>query len=405
MGLSYRLVATALSAAALTCYGLGEPAANAAPDAATTARAPAQAPAGAREPVGGPLLAGTGMVAKPGPGVALPPVVPVDAWVVADANTGEVLAAKAPHVRLSPASTLKILTAYALLPRISPNNHYVGTRADENAQGTRVGIVSGQRYTMTNLWQGLLLASGNDAANALATIAGGVPATLRLMEDEARRLRAADTLATTPSGLDNDNGPGPYSSAYDLALITRAALQLPEFRAYVSTRTARFPGKGRGRSYQIDNQNHLLWQYEGAIGVKTGFTSKAKNTFVAAATRNGHTLIVTAMHGKHGIHKDTAKLLDWGFAAEGRVEPVGRLVGPLAPPAAPSSAGAEGQGSHADAGPAAAFGARGRHDGSRRSTSILLAAGFLGLLLVAGVGLRVRRRRREADTDPELARL
>ncbi len=367
------------------------------------ATGPAAAPAAAvpAEPVGGPLLGSTGLVVRLPPGLAAPPAVTAAAYVVADLDTGEVLAAKAPHLRLSPASTLKILTAYTLLPRLDPALTHVGTRADENVDGSRVGIVAGHTYRLPELWYGLLLASGNDAANALATMAGGVPRTLRLMQAEAARLQANDTLASTPSGLDSDTGPGPFSSAYDLALITRAAYQLPRFKAYVGTRMARFPGRGSKR-FEIYNQNDMLWRYRGATGVKTGFTSKARNTFVGAATRDGHSLVVTLLLSKHGVRDDAMKLLDWGFAARGRAEPVGKLVEPLAEaPPANSQPGAPGAatptpgaplGSGQDGStPAAAQ--RGRTGSSRlMETAMILAAGLAVLLFAGSTALRTRRR-------------
>jgi len=374
---SFRRLRVTLSAlAVLTCCGLVLPAA---PQAA------AEPMPGTAEPIGGPLLTGAGLVVHTGPGVGPPPVVPVTAYVVADLTTGEILAAKAPHLQLPPASTLKILTAHTLLPKVDPKAVHLGTRADEDVDGTRVGMIAGQRYRVPDLWRGLLLASGNDAANALATMAGGVPETLRLMQEEARRLQANDTVATTPSGLDSDTAPGPYSSAYDLALITRAAYGNRQFAAYVSTRTAKFPGKGTA-AYQIQNQNQLLWRYPGAIGVKTGFTRKARNTLVGAATRNGHTLVVTLLQGKHGIHRDAIKLLDWGFAADGKVEPVGQLVDPLPPGAA--SLATSGAGSVAGTGQHSLR--AGRHAASRT----LLAGTGLALLLGCVAGLRLRRRRR-----------
>jgi serine-type D-Ala-D-Ala carboxypeptidase (penicillin-binding protein 5/6) len=391
--LSHRFLAAVLAGASLLLVGtvtpgLAVPSPAPAPVGPASAGPAPVAPAAA-VPVGGPALTGGAVVVRSGRGVPAPPAVPVTSYVVADATTGEVLAAKAPHRRMRPASTLKTLTAVTLMPRLDPKATYVATREDENIEGTRVGLKAGQRYTVEQLWHGLLLSSGNDAANALANAAGGVPTTLRLMRDKARELQALDTLPSTTSGLDNDYGPGPFSSAYDLALIARAGMAQPEFRRYTSTRLFTFPAGG-GKNYQIANMNRLLGSYEGAIGVKNGYTSKARFTFVGAATRGQHTIVVTLMSGDRDIQAEARRLLDWGFKARAKVTPVGRLVDPLPPavpvdgasavPAAnpvpvagqPHSAGAPGQGG-------APIGA---------ATTATVA-----LLLVSGVTLWVRRRR------------
>ena len=125
------------------------------------------------------------------------------AWLVADAESGRVLAALNPHVGLPPASTIKLLTAIALLPEVDANATYVVTDADVTVEGSRVGLVAGQRYSRDDLIHGLLLASGNDAANALAQLAGGQSRAVSLMVKEAERLGAYDTTATTTHGLDD----------------------------------------------------------------------------------------------------------------------------------------------------------------------------------------------------------
>jgi D-alanyl-D-alanine carboxypeptidase (penicillin-binding protein 5/6) len=126
---------------------------------------------------------------------------------------------------------------------------------------------------------------------------------------------------------------GQTSSAYDLALIGRAAMRLPDFRGYVSTRTASIPG-GRSSAgkmlpgFKINNHNRLLYNYRGAIGIKNGYTIAAKQTFIAAATRSGKTYIVTEMASDNGSWRPTAALLDWAFAHGTGVTPIGRLVEP-----------------------------------------------------------------------------
>jgi D-alanyl-D-alanine carboxypeptidase (penicillin-binding protein 5/6) len=181
--------------------------------------------------------------------------------------------------------------------------------------GSKVGIVPGTSYTVDKLMTAMLVVSGYDAANALAEAAGGMKRTVRLMNTKARELQAYDTVARTPSGLD---APGETTSAYDLALIARAGLHNADFRRYVAT-------------FQIYTHNQLLTSYRGTIGVKNGYTVAAHATYVGAARRHGHTLIVTLVHAQPYFWNEARALLNWGFAAEGHVQPVGMLVDPVQP--------------------------------------------------------------------------
>ena len=283
--------------------------------------------AGAEEVLGGPLLAKKAPTVQLGPGAEPLPKVFAKTWVLADATTGAVLAAKGAHIQRAPASTLKSLTALTLLPILDPNQVYRPTRKVASIYGSRVGLIPGKPYTADELFYGLMLPSGNDAAIALAKMNGGVKNTVAQMNSLAASLQALNTNARNTSGLD---APGQVSSAYDLALIARAGLTREDFRKYSSTKSATFPAKGRGKTKTIYNQNRLLTGgYKGAIGVKTGFTTKAGRTFVAAAERNGTTLIVSLMGVKEQSADAAQKLLDWGFANSGKVTPIGTLVSPV----------------------------------------------------------------------------
>jgi len=281
-------------------------------------------------PVGGPQLARGGVIVNLTPGVPPPPAMPGASFLVANMDTGEILAARAPHAPHRPASTLKTLTALTLIPRLDADKKIMVRPEDVRVEGSRVGILAGTAYTTRTLLQGLLLASGNDAAYALARANESVAVTLREMNETAAELGAFDTVAKDPSGLDQ---PGETSSAYDLALIGRAAMKLPSFRSYVSTRTASVPG---GRSsegkmlpaFRINNHNRLLYNYDGAIGIKNGYTIAAQQTFVAAATRGGKTYIVTELASPNGSWRPTAALLDWAFAHGDALTPIGELVEP-----------------------------------------------------------------------------
>ncbi|MGQ0842548.1 MAG: D-alanyl-D-alanine carboxypeptidase family protein, partial [Sporichthyaceae bacterium] len=284
--------------------------------------------------IGGPRMTERGLVF--GPGATGIPGTTAASWVVADADTGAVLAAKNPHGKYRPASTLKTLLALTMAPRLDPNSTVVADKSDENQEGTRVGMISPQAYKVDDLWYGLLLRSGNDVANALARAGGGtVERGIRMMQAEARRLQALDTTVVNPSGLDAD---GQFASAYDLALWGRAALERRDLRHYVSQLRHQFPGnqtktatKQTAKPFWVYTENRLILQgFEGAIGVKTGYTTLAQNTLIAAAERNGRTIIATLMYTPFGqITKEAGALLNWGFNAVGVAQPVGELVEPV----------------------------------------------------------------------------
>jgi D-alanyl-D-alanine carboxypeptidase (penicillin-binding protein 5/6) len=292
-------------------------------------------------PVGGAALASPGIVV--GPGVPRPPDV-ADSFVVVDLGTGNVIAAKAAHVRKRPASTLKTLTALTVLPLLDKSTLYVARRADVRVDGTRVGMIEGTTYTVDDLLNAMLLTSANDATSGLVAMVGGNARAVALMTRVAHNLQADDTTVKDPSGLDT---PGQYSSAYDLALIGQAAMQRNDFRSYAIKSHAQFPGKppkvpGQPRpTIPIDNKNGLLMQgYPGMVGVKVGYTSKAGNTYIGEAVRGDRTILVTLMHTHGEAVKAERQLLDWAFANAAAAQPVGVLVQPLsahpAPTASPS---------------------------------------------------------------------
>ncbi|MEO7058616.1 MAG: hypothetical protein ABI083_02765 [Lapillicoccus sp.] len=287
--------------------------------------------------VGGPRLAGTGVIVHPTgspASVPAPPDVTDVSWVISDLDTGEVLAAKDPHALLLPASTLKTLLTLVTLPVLKPATVVRASDAAVGAIGTRVGLVAGAPYTVDQLFHGLLLVSGNDTAYALAEAYGGTAKTLAAMNAKAAALGAWDTVAKDPSGLDED---GQHSSAYDLSLLGRAVMQLPQFRRYAVTTNFTFPGgtdpSGKVHAaFQISNHNTLLENYPGTVGVKNGYTSGARHTFIGAVRRGGRTLLITEMGGVVvPSWQPTAALLDWAFAHAGALTPVGTLVAPGAP--------------------------------------------------------------------------
>ncbi|MHA3837625.1 D-alanyl-D-alanine carboxypeptidase family protein [Terrabacter sp. AAH1] len=295
--------------------------------------APTPFPHAAWEPdtvVGGSRLGDTGVVVDRPASVVAPPEVYDVSYVLADLDSGEILAAKSPHAWLRPASTLKTLTALTLLPVLNPRGVVVASEDAQSAAGTRVGILAGNRYPVTSLVDAMLMFSANDAVYALADAAGGYERTVELMNAKAAEIGAHDTLTVDPSGLDDG---GQRSSAYDLALIGRDAMRLPAFRTAITKRDTVFPG-GKDKhgkvwpAFHVYNINDLLTHYPGAIGIKPGRTDRAQHTFIGASTRGGRTLVVSQMGSVTGSWKPTAALLDWGFANADRVTPVGRLVEP-----------------------------------------------------------------------------
>jgi D-alanyl-D-alanine carboxypeptidase (penicillin-binding protein 5/6) len=339
-----RASARALAASVAALAILGVPTALGPLPAAWSA--PAAAAGVVADPVGGPELAATGTVWHVPVGVPRPPELPAKGYLLADLATGQILVAHDVHRRLLTASTMKVLTALTLLPKLDPNQIYRARRADEAVDGSKVGIVAGSTYTVHDLFLGMMLPSGNDAANALANAAGGVATTVGLMQQEATSLGAADTTVRDPSGLD---APGQRSSAYDLALVTRAAMQREDFRTLVSTKAARFPGKivngKRTKGFAIQNHNELLSKYKGAIGVKTGYTEAAKWTYIGAARRDGRTYVVAEMGLSQPGWVPTTRMLDWAFAHGSQATPVGQLVSgadaaSTTATASPSAAGA-----------------------------------------------------------------
>lgn len=300
--------------------------------------------------VGGKRLGMSGTQVDPGTGAPeLPDKLTGKSWLIADAESGDVLAAHNAHWRLPPASTLKMLFADTVLPELPKDKEHEVEPSDLEGMGegsSLVGIKEHQKYTVHDMWLGVFLRSGNDAVHVLSAMNGGVEKTVQDMQRHARDLHADDTHVVSPDGYDEE---GQVSSAYDLTLFARSGLQKADFREYCSTVRAQFPGeakkakkgeKGEKKrpTFEIQNTNRLLTgdfglnPYKGMAGVKNGYTSKAGATFTGVAQRGDRVLLVTVMSPEseehNAVYKESASLLDWGFDAAGKVEPVGRLVAP-----------------------------------------------------------------------------
>lgn len=287
-------------------------------------------------PIGGEQLVGKGKIVNLGPDSDPLPAVRAKTWLVANADTGEIYAAKGPHIQRAPASTLKTLTALTLMPQLDPATVVTAKKKAVNTYGSKVGLQRGKKYTIEDLYYALLLPSANDAAIALGQANGGVAKTVDQMNSVARSLGAQNTVAKNTNGLDS---PGQLSTAYDLALIGREAMKIDNFNEIVQTRKYAFPYKKRTK--EIYNNNRLVTGgYKGALGVKTGFTTNAGRTFIGAAERKDITLIVVAMGIKESSATAAGKLMDWAFANKDTVTPIGALIAPQQ--AATTSAGNSG---------------------------------------------------------------
>jgi D-alanyl-D-alanine carboxypeptidase len=230
--------------------------------------------------------------------------------ILVDAGTGRVLYARYPHRKLPVASTTKIMTALLAIEHGSLDARVRIGPTVPRVPLVKEGLRVGERVPVWKLLYSLLLYSGNDDALALAIhTAGSRPAFIRLMNEEARDLHLRDTHFNSPSGvLDERN----YSSAWDLAALTRYALRNATFARIVRTRIERVTWQPPTFSKIYVNKNLLLGSYRGAIGVKTGFTTKAGDCLVAAARRDRRTLIAVLLHDGNR-YADAERLLSLGF--------------------------------------------------------------------------------------------
>ncbi len=277
-------------------------------------------------PAGGPRMAQCGYLLPPG-APPLPKDLGFASWVLQDLDTGAILAAKDPHARERPASLIKLLLAQVVARELNPSTPVIGTQEDANQQGTRVGIGPGGKYTVGLLVKALLMASGNDAAHALAMQLGGMQAAVDKMNQLALRLGAQDTRAATPSGLD---GPGMSASAYDLSIFFKVDLATPLLAGAMHTTQLPFPGYANKPGFTLSSDNLLLRTYPGDIGGKVGYTNDAQQTYADAAARDGHRIALVMTRGTNhivGRWQNARELMNYGFALENaHLAPVGQLV-------------------------------------------------------------------------------
>lgn len=241
-----------------------------------------------------------------------------------EGDSGRVIYVKNGEERLPIASTTKIMTALLTLEEGDLDTYFT---VDPNAiqvEGTSMGLQEGDRVTLRILAAGMLLASGNDAANSAAVKVGdSLDEFAIMMNRRAAQLGMKDSNFVTPSGLDAQNH---YSTALDMAKLARAALQNPDFRAICSQKSMKLSYGNPPYDRWLSNHNKLLKSYPDCIGVKTGFTKKAGRCLVSAAQREGVTLICVTINAPSDW-EDHRKLLDYGFSQVQAVELSGQVPG------------------------------------------------------------------------------
>lgn len=230
--------------------------------------------------------------------------------ILIDAASGRMLCEKNGFERLPMASTTKIMTAVLVLENLPLAAEVRISPVASGVEGSSIWLETGEELTVEELLYGLMLNSGNDAAVALAeAVAGSTDAFVTMMNSRARELGLYNTSFETPNGLDS---PAHYTTAYDLAALTRYALTLPKFREIVGTKQKTIPWDGHEWDRSLKNHNKLLWRYEGCTGVKTGYTKKAGRCLVSSAEKDGRELIAVTLNAPDDWN-DHIRLLDYGF--------------------------------------------------------------------------------------------
>lgn len=230
--------------------------------------------------------------------------------VVIDGLTGDVVYEKNAYQRLPMASTTKIMTAICALENGKPDDMVKVHPNAVGVEGSSMYLGHGEVISLKDLTYGLMLASGNDAAVAIAMhISGSVEAFADLMNATATKIGVQNTSFKNPNGLDAE---GHYTTAYDLAMITRYGMSIPAFAEIVSTENVKVPWHGRDYPRQLKNHNKLLNMYQGADGVKTGFTKKSGRCLVSSATREGYRMIAVTLNAPDDWN-DHMAMLDYAF--------------------------------------------------------------------------------------------
>ncbi len=231
--------------------------------------------------------------------------------ILIDADTLQVLYGKSEHQKRGIASTTKILTSLIALEYGEPQKEVVATKEAVSVEGTSIGLKAGDKITLKALVYGMLLESGNDAANVTAfAISQNITTFSVLMNEYAKKIGMTNSNFTNPSGLTDENH---YSTAYDMALLTSVAIKNPVFRKICSTTSATIDFGTPEISRKLSNHNRLLSEYEGVFGVKTGYTKASGRCLVTACEKDSVTLIAVTLNA-YDDWNDHKKLFDYGFS-------------------------------------------------------------------------------------------
>jgi D-alanyl-D-alanine carboxypeptidase len=239
------------------------------------------------------------------------PVIKARAAIVVDVTAGQLLYEQSSTTRYADASLTKLVTAMVAADLAPMDMKITVPEAATRVEPNHMGLSAGEQLTLRELLDGMLLNSGNDAAEAIAS--GIVDRThfVDFMNQKAAALHLRGTHFTNPSGLDEPNH---YSTASDLAIVSATLLaDYPELRNIVGSKDIAIPATSQHKYFDPSNINRLLWNYRGAIGLKPGYTDSAGYCVSAAATRQGRTILVVVL-GSSQHFTDATTLLDYGFA-------------------------------------------------------------------------------------------
>ncbi|GAA1851242.1 D-alanyl-D-alanine carboxypeptidase family protein [Brevibacterium marinum] len=346
---------------------------------------------------------------------ATPPQPVGTAWLVGDLDTGELQVAHDIDKKHAPASTIKLLTALALVDVLDDPKQKVEAKfADMEIDGTKVGLMQKNEYTVDLLFHAMLMSSANDAANALGRAAGGQEKAVALMNEKAQELGMTNTQAANTSGLDDENQ---YTTVSDMMKLAWAVCENDYLMDVIGTETYEFPGgnnpvtKEKFKGYPIQNHTKVVGQVDGGLGLKNGFTRQAKGSYVAVAERDGHRVVATMLGIDNNSRQAAIDLLEWDFAQKDpeslQTVPVGQTVTESSDPTASASgsdAGADGPasvGTDMDSGDGAGSAADAADESSATVLGFssqellpigMLAAGLVLLLAALVIWLRIWRR-------------
>lgn len=247
------------------------------------------------------------------------PLISAQSAILITADTKTVIFSKNEREKRGMASTTKIMTAVLALEKAMPQRYVTVKAEDVAVEGTSVGLKGGDKITLWGLVAAMLLESGNDAANATATaVSGDREAFLKLMNEKAASLGMVDTHFENPSGLPSEKH---YSTAYDMALLASYAVSIPEFTEICSEKKLSVSFGAPEREHIFTNHNKLLSLYEGAFGIKTGFTKSSGRCLVSAVKKDGVTLIAVTLNAPDDWN-DHIKLYEYGFSCIEKILPL-----------------------------------------------------------------------------------